>query len=137
MTSSHAAAWFLLFAAITQWPVVEKIVRLPFGAAIGATKSHLNGSFSDRKTGSRSGSSWRNATRPALKSATPSSREYWPTGGAAFCLRKRSTSAWSAWALPGFVNVTAFPSGEMMSTPQLWMLWYWKYQLKSLFVIGT
>ena len=55
--SSHAAAWFELFDAITQWPVVEKIVRLPPGAPIGAMKSHLNGSFWLRKTGSRSGSS--------------------------------------------------------------------------------
>ena len=72
---------FLPFEAITQCPVVEKIVRLRPAAPTGLTKSHLNGSFSDLKTDRRSGSSCRKAIRPALNSETPASRSYCPTGG--------------------------------------------------------
>src|SRR5262245_9458310 len=106
--SSHAASLFWLFEAMTQWPVVEKIVRLPLGAPMGSTKSHLNGRFSARNAETREGSSWMKPILPALKSEMAASRSYCPTGGCDLSLRTRSTEACSAAACPELLNVTDF-----------------------------
>ena len=137
MTSSQAASLFLLFAAMTQWPVVEKIVRLP-PAPIGSTKSHLNGSFSRRKTGSRSGSSWRNADPAGLEQRDARLAVVLADRRLDLVLEDQvDVGLQRLRAAAASLNVTFDSSVEMMSTPRLWMSWYRKYQVKSLFVIGT